>query len=189
MILISTQPGAYSFHWSLTFLNLLLIFNNDADFPKPSVLYLLCWKFVVQTSIKWAYTNTMHCFDLIHCLYSTSTNFVLFSEQISQVGRWMIANHAQSRFRVVRIPFIPVLTLARLNSCLWYFVQRRCVFCFYVCSFWRLSEPGRNEGGKGGTIPWALIHYMGAEPLRRAPKVPTMPQVLSSMQYICFRSI
>ena len=135
--------------------------------------------------------KNIHCFDLLHCLYSTSTNFVLFSEQISQVGRWMIANHAQSRFRIVRIPFIPVLTLARLNSCLWYFVQRRCVFCFYsMCVvFYVCLSQGRNEGGKGGTIPWALTHYMGAESLRRAPKVPTMAQVLSSMQCICFRSI
>jgi len=45
-----------------------------------------------------------------------------------------------------------------------------------------------------GTIPWALNFYGGAESLRGAPndcgerrKVPTISQVLSSIQYICFR--
>jgi len=48
--------------------------------------------------------------------------------------------------------------------------------------------------GQGGAIPRAPSHYGGAKSLRGAPngcgrrrKVPTMPQVLSSMQYICFR--
>ena len=28
------------------------------------------------------------------------------------------------------------------------------------------GNQGRNEGGKGGTIPWAPIHYGGAESLQ-----------------------
>jgi len=40
---------------------------------------------------------------------------------------------------------------------------------------------GRNEGGKGGTIPRAPNHCGG----RR--KVLKLPQVFSSIQYICFR--
>jgi len=58
----------------------------------------------------------------------------------------------------------------------------------------RGSAQGRNEGGNGGTIPRAPNHYGGAESLRGAPndcglrqKVPTVSQVLSSMEYICFR--
>jgi len=58
------------------------------------------------------------------------------------------------------------------------------------------SLRGRNEGGKGGTIPQAPSHYEGVESLRGAPndcggrrKVPTISQVLSSLQYICFRKI
>jgi len=46
---------------------------------------------------------------------------------------------------------------------------------------------GRNEGGKGDTIPRMPNHYGDPESLRRRRKVPTISQVLSSMQYICFR--
>jgi len=43
----------------------------------------------------------------------------------------------------------------------------------YICSFlhaasW-FSQQGRNEGGKGGTIPRAPNHSGGAEILRGAP--------------------
>ena len=53
------------------------------------------------------------------------------------------------------------------------------------------NVPGRNEVG---TIPGAPDHYRGAESLWVAPddcgggrKVPTMSQILSSIEYICFR--
>jgi len=45
------------------------------------------------------------------------------------------------------------------------------------------NQQGRNEGCKGGTIPRAPNHCGG----RR--KVPTMSQVLSSIQYNYFRKI
>jgi len=41
-------------------------------------------------------------------------------------------------------------------------------------------EQGRNEGGKGGTIPRAPNYYGGR-------KVLTMSQVVSSIEYIFFR--
>ena len=54
---------------------------------------------------------------------------------------------------------------------------------------------GRNEGGLRGTISQAPNHYGGAESLWGVPndcgrrrKVPTRWQVLSSIQYICFRN-
>ena len=40
---------------------------------------------------------------------------------------------------------------------------------------------------KGITIPWGSNHYGGTDSLRGAPNVPTMSQLLSSIQYICFR--
>ena len=43
---------------------------------------------------------------------------------------------------------------------------------------------GLNEGV---TIPRRPNHYGGTDSLRGAPNVPTMSQVLSSIQYICFR--
>ena len=43
---------------------------------------------------------------------------------------------------------------------------------------------GRSEGV---TIARGPHHYGGTESLRGAPNVPTMSQVLSSVQYICFR--
>jgi len=48
-------------------------------------------------------------------------------------------------------------------------------------------DQGRNNGGQEGTIPWASNHYGGAESVRGPQKVPKMSQVLSSIQYICFR--
>ena len=50
------------------------------------------------------------------------------------------------------------------------------------------SGQGRNEGGRGGTIPQAPNHC-GGEWLRAVLKSPAMSQALSSMQYICFRKI
>jgi len=49
------------------------------------------------------------------------------------------------------------------------------------------TNQGRNEGGKGVTISRAPNHYGGAERLRGRRKVPTISQVLSSTQCICFR--
>jgi len=56
-----------------------------------------------------------------------------------------------------------------------------------------ISVQVRNEGGKGSAIPREPSHYGGAKSLREARngcgglrKVPTMSQVLSSIQYICF---
>jgi len=53
---------------------------------------------------------------------------------------------------------------------------------------------GRNERSKGGAIPQGPSQYGGAKSLRGTPngrrdprKVPTMSQVLPSIQYICFR--
>jgi len=53
---------------------------------------------------------------------------------------------------------------------------------------------GRNEGGKPGAIPRASSHRGGAKSLRGAPngfgrrqKVPSISQVLSSIQNIRFR--
>jgi len=48
---------------------------------------------------------------------------------------------------------------------------------------------GRKDGGKGGTIPRAPNRYRGAKWLRRRRKVPTMSQVLSSVQNIWFWKI
>ena len=48
---------------------------------------------------------------------------------------------------------------------------------------------GRNDGGQGGTIPRAPNPYGGAEWLWGRRKVPTMSQVLSSIQCIWFRKI
>jgi len=42
-------------------------------------------------------------------------------------------------------------------------------------------------GGKEGTIPRAPNHYMGVEKLRGWRKISTISQVVSSVQYICFR--
>jgi len=42
----------------------------------------------------------------------------------------------------------------------------------YEPNFFVRSPIGRNEGGKGGTVPWAPNHYGGAEGLRRAPQIP-----------------
>jgi len=57
-----------------------------------------------------------------------------------------------------------------------------------VCRRLKLSRnQRRNEEGKIGTIPWAPNHYGGIEWLWGSRKVPTMWQVLSSIQYICFR--
>jgi len=54
--------------------------------------------------------------------------------------------------------------------------------------------PGRTREGKGGPIPQAPNHYGGSESLRGASnncggrkEVPTMSQVLPSIQYICFQ--
>ena len=53
---------------------------------------------------------------------------------------------------------------------------------------------GHNEKGQRGMIPRAPNYYGGAKSLWEAPdargglrRVPTMSQVLSSIQYICFR--
>ena len=53
--------------------------------------------------------------------------------------------------------------------------------------FFKPACRGVTRGAMGGAIPRAPNHYWGAESLPRAPKVPTMSQVLSSIQYICFR--
>ena len=42
---------------------------------------------------------------------------------------------------------------------------------------------------EGVTNPRGPNHYGGTDSLRGAPNVPTMPQALSSIQYICFRKI
>ena len=55
------------------------------------------------------------------------------------------------------------------------------------CKYIHLLNPGTWRGGEGSTIPRAAIHYGGVESLRGRRKVPTLSQVLSSIQYICFR--
>ena len=50
-----------------------------------------------------------------------------------------------------------------------------------------LFHQGRNEGGKGGTISRRRITMGAPSDCGNRRKVPTMSQVLSSMQYICFR--
>jgi len=63
------------------------------------------------------------------------------------------------------------------------------VLTYMVASFrtWLSAHPGRIEGGMGGTIPRTPNHYWGAEWLRGTPKSPNNVQVLSSIQWICFR--
>ena len=61
-----------------------------------------------------------------------------------------------------------------------------------LCPFYTIMKmppvtQGRNEGGKGGTIHRAPYQYGGAKSLRGRHKVPTVSQILSSKQYICFR--
>ena len=46
---------------------------------------------------------------------------------------------------------------------------------------------GRKEWGRGAQFPERWVIMGGTEWLRGAPKIPTMSQVLSSIQYICFR--
>jgi len=43
-----------------------------------------------------------------------------------------------------------------------------------------------SERGKGGYISQGPSHHEGAKSLRGWRKIPTMSQVLSSIQYICF---
>jgi len=45
-----------------------------------------------------------------------------------------------------------------------------------------MYSQGRNEGGKGDTIPRAPKYYGGAKSLRGCRKVPKMSQVLFSIQ-------
>jgi len=59
-----------------------------------------------------------------------------------------------------------------------------------------LVHRGVTSVVKGGTIPLAPNRYGGAESLRGAPnhcrgsiKIPTVSQILSSIQYICFRQV
>ena len=60
-------------------------------------------------------------------------------------------------------------------------------FCpFYTITKMPHAAQGRNEGGKGGTIPQAPNHYGGANRCGGRHKVPTMSQILSSIQYICY---
>ena len=49
------------------------------------------------------------------------------------------------------------------------------------------QKHGRNEGRNRGTIPRAPNHYGGADWVRGRRKVPTMSNVLPSIQCICFR--
>jgi len=76
-------------------------------------------------------------------------------------------------------------------------------WCKYSCSLHftlytnqnsRSVTRGVTRGDKRGAIPRAPCHYGGAKSLWGAPngsgacrKVPTISQVLSSIQYICFR--
>jgi len=53
-------------------------------------------------------------------------------------------------------------------------------------SFYNVDR-GVTMGGKEGTIPRAPNHYMGVEKLRECRKISTILQVVSSVQYICFR--
>jgi len=56
-----------------------------------------------------------------------------------------------------------------------------------------VESAGAYRGEKGGAIPRAPNHSGGGEILRgrrmivEAQKAPTVPQALSSIQYICFR--
>jgi len=66
-------------------------------------------------------------------------------------------------------------------------------FSWALTTLWSLARQGRNEWG---TIPRALNHNGGAKSLRETlndcrgrKEVPTMSEVLSSVQYICFRKI
>jgi len=51
-----------------------------------------------------------------------------------------------------------------------------------------LSNHSASKAYRGGTIPWAPNHYGGAKSLRGRRKVPTMSEVLSSIQCIYFRN-
>jgi len=50
-----------------------------------------------------------------------------------------------------------------------------------------ITTRGVMKGGKGDTIPGTPNHYGDAEWLRGRLKFPTISQVLSSMQCICFQ--
>ena len=50
---------------------------------------------------------------------------------------------------------------------------------FKAITLFRRGSVTSNEGGKGGTMPWA-------QNFRGRREVPTMSQVLSSIQYVCF---
>jgi len=66
-----------------------------------------------------------------------------------------------------------------------------------ICRFLHVAlwfnQQGRNDGARGAQLPGrqitlgALTYCGGAEWLRGRQKIPTMPHVHSSIQYICFR--